>query len=333
MIDKLPIYRFVVSEDDEAQLDAIAFVDEPAIEMNWQAFNSQVNIIVCKSCGHSWDIKEGGVNPYLCKCGVDNTPIKENFESYTDYPKQASENAQIALDYAEKNGWGDCGTDVGKARANQLAKGEPISRETIARMASFERQRQNSNRELGDGCGRLMWLAWGGDAGVEWAQRKLEQIDKKSFFKFKADTEKRIISGPLMVADLPIYRRTEEGEYYGLFKAEDIYNLRNKFFKQGKSNLVNEMHDSNKMIEGVYMVESFLIDSERGINAPKGYQLTDGSWFGSYKVDNDEIWNDFIKSGEFKGFSVEGIFNTVKISEKPQNIIEQIIEIIKNTNE
>jgi len=380
-MDKLPIYRFIVTEDDEAQLEAVAFVDSPAIEMNWQAFNSQVNIIICKECGHSWDIADGGENPYMCKCGVDNTPsdleFKEGvshytidgklytgdthkdasgrlmtgathtsdskylyhedafqkFESYNDYPKQASENAQIALDYAEKNGWGDCGTDVGKQRANQLAKREPISRDTIARMASFERQRQNSDRKLGDGCGRLMWLAWGGDAGVEWASRKLEQIDKKSFFKFSADTEKRIISGPLMVADLPIYRRTEDEEYYGVFQKEDIYNLRNKFFKQGKSNLVNEMHDSNKMIDGVYMIESFLIDEKRGINAPTGYNLTDGSWFGSYKIDNDEVWNDFIKSGEFKGFSVEGIFNTVKIDEKPQGIIEDIINIIKNINE
>jgi hypothetical protein len=99
-------------------------------------------------------------------------------ESYTDYPEAAKENAKIALRYAEENGWGDCGTPVGKARANQLANGEPISEETIARMASFERQRQNSNKELGDGCGRLMWLAWGGDAGVEWAQRKLEQLNK-----------------------------------------------------------------------------------------------------------------------------------------------------------
>jgi len=97
-------------------------------------------------------------------------------ESYTDYPKQASENAKIALRWAEENGWGSCGTPVGKARANQLANNEPISEETIARMASFERQRQNSQKELGDGCGRLMWLAWGGDAGVEWAQRKLKQI-------------------------------------------------------------------------------------------------------------------------------------------------------------
>ena len=100
-------------------------------------------------------------------------------ETYNDYPKQASENAKIALRWAEENGWGDCGTPVGKARANQLANGEAISEDTISRMAAFERHRQNSQKELGDGCGRLMWLAWGGDEGIEWAQRKLEQIRKK----------------------------------------------------------------------------------------------------------------------------------------------------------
>ena len=104
--------------------------------------------------------------------------IGEYQESYTDYPQAATENAKIALRWAEENGWGSCGTPVGKARANQLAKREPISRDTIARMAAFERHRQNSTKELGDGCGRLMWQAWGGDEGIEWAQRKLQQIDK-----------------------------------------------------------------------------------------------------------------------------------------------------------
>ena len=101
------------------------------------------------------------------------------FESYTDYPQAASKNAQTALNWAEKNGWGDCGTPVGKIRANQLANREPISEDTIARMAAFERHRQNSDKKLGDGCGRLMWLAWGGDEGIEWAQRKLKQIRKE----------------------------------------------------------------------------------------------------------------------------------------------------------
>lgn len=103
----------------------------------------------------------------------------ERFETYTDYPEGAVENAKIALRWAEENGWGECGTGVGKARANQLANKEPLSRDTIARMASFERHRENSDKQLGDGCGRLMWLAWGGDEGIEWAQRKLEQIDEE----------------------------------------------------------------------------------------------------------------------------------------------------------
>jgi len=99
--------------------------------------------------------------------------------TYNDYPQAATENAKIALRYVEENGWGGCGTAVGKIRANQLANREPLSRNTIARMAAFERHRQNSKRQLGDGCGRLMWLAWGGDEGVAWAQRKLKQIDNE----------------------------------------------------------------------------------------------------------------------------------------------------------
>lgn len=101
-------------------------------------------------------------------------------ESYTDYPEEAVNNAKRALAYADKNGWGSCGTPVGKARANQLANKEPISRDTIARMASFKRQQQNKDVPYGKGCGGLMWDAWGGDAGVEWAIRKLEQIDNAS---------------------------------------------------------------------------------------------------------------------------------------------------------
>jgi hypothetical protein len=116
-----------------------------------------------------------------------------NLASYDDYPEAAKEAAQTALRWAEENGWGDCGTPVGKARANQLAKGESITKETIARMAAFERHRQNSDKELGDGCGRLMWLAWGGDAGIEWAQRKLEQIKKEEMSNQKFMKVKKVL--------------------------------------------------------------------------------------------------------------------------------------------
>jgi len=100
-------------------------------------------------------------------------------DSYDDYPKAASENAQRALNWAEENGWGTCLEATGKARANQLAKREPISRDTIARMASFKRHQQHKNVPYGEGCGGLAWDAWGGDEGIEWAIRKLDQIDRE----------------------------------------------------------------------------------------------------------------------------------------------------------
>ena len=100
-------------------------------------------------------------------------------DSYTDYPDAASNNAKRALKWADENGWGSCGEATGKARANQLANKEPISRDTIARMASFKRHQQHKDVPYSEGCGALMWDAWGGDAGIEWAIRKLEQIDRK----------------------------------------------------------------------------------------------------------------------------------------------------------
>jgi len=99
-------------------------------------------------------------------------------ESFNDYPEAAVNNAKRALNYAEENGWGSCGTPVGKARANQLANKENITRDTIARMASFKRHQQYKDVPYNQGCGGLMWDAWGGTEGIEWAIRKLEQIDK-----------------------------------------------------------------------------------------------------------------------------------------------------------
>jgi len=102
---------------------------------------------------------------------------KTELESYSDYPQGAKNNAKRALKWAEENGWGSCGEATGKARANQLAKGEPITRDTIARMASFKRHQQHKDVPYSEGCGGLMWDAWGGSAGVNWAISKLKEID------------------------------------------------------------------------------------------------------------------------------------------------------------
>lgn len=100
-------------------------------------------------------------------------------ESYSDYPDAVRNAARRALEYADKNGWGSCGTPVGKQRANQLAKGEPISVDTIKRMYSFVSRHEKDlevSKSYSDGCGKLMMDAWGGLAGGRWAKSKLREL-------------------------------------------------------------------------------------------------------------------------------------------------------------
>ena len=104
--------------------------------------------------------------------------ISIKLESYNDYPQSATNNAKRARKWKEENG-SDCGSRVGWTRSSQLANRENISRDTIARMASFKRHQQNKDVPYSEGCGGLMWDAWGGTSGIEWAINKLKQIDKK----------------------------------------------------------------------------------------------------------------------------------------------------------
>ena len=148
-------------------------------------------------------------------------------------------------------------------------------------------------------------------------------------FKFKTDNERRIITGPLMIADLPIYRQSKEmGEFYVVFDKSEIEKIVQKFFRQHNTSNVNMMHDANKQVGGVYMFESFIVDTARGIKAPEGFTgITEGSWIGSYKVDNDEVWTSVI-NGTFQGFSVEGIFDMVMEKKTVEDEIIQVIDEI-----
>jgi len=99
-------------------------------------------------------------------------------ESYNDYPQGAVNNAKRALKYKKENG-SSCGTSIGWRRASQIASKSNLTRSTIARMASFKRHQQNKDVPYSEGCGGIMWDAWGGSAGVNWAISKLKRIDKK----------------------------------------------------------------------------------------------------------------------------------------------------------
>jgi hypothetical protein len=105
--------------------------------------------------------------------------------SYDDYPQAASDNAQKVLNWRKRYGDEVNGmTAIGWRRANQLAKRQRISRQTIARMASFARHRKNAavapeyRGKAWKDAGHVAWLGWGGTEGIEWAKRKLDQIKR-----------------------------------------------------------------------------------------------------------------------------------------------------------
>lgn len=162
-------------------------------------------------------------------------------------------------------------------------------------------------------------------------QRNWMAFDSHKEYKFQtADEEKRIVAGPLMVADMPIYRNYNGKEFFVKFSAQTIEQIVNKFMKEGRVNAFNFMHNEEQKLEGVYVQQSFIINTEMGINTPSGFdELANGSWFGFIKVDNDSVWNDYVKTGKLKGFSVEGNFSeknkfTSNIMSKVEAFLEKL---------
>lgn len=296
---KLPTFYLDFEEDNmTAGMDAISFVDSPATQIKWEIFQS----------------------------------IED---SYSDYPVSASNNACRAIKYKEKNPNTDCGTQVGWTRANQLCSNRRISVETIARMASFKRHQQNKDVPYDKGCGGLMWDAWGGTEGIEWAIRKMEFINNRLkasvFEKFETiDEEKRIVSSPVMLAETPILRYNENiGKYNVKFSKETIEKMMKKYFKENKIHKVNLNHDPRTKQEGIYMIESYIVGDRNKSNLFQ--DLPEGSWVCSFLVENDKVWEK-IKDGSFKGFSLEGFFIEKyeddlisKIEEKLQKILNSSI--------
>jgi len=158
---------------------------------------------------------------------------------------------------------------------------------------------------------------------------KKEKEEKEKYAeKFKiVNEEQRIVSGPLMLAGELIYRNNEKiGEHYVKFSAETIKHIAIKFAKKKYQTNVNLMHDPAQVVKGVTMFESFIVDKTRGINPMQGFEdVPDGSWFGSFYVENQEVWNR-IKSGEFRGFSVEGLFDY----DNPVSYEEAMLQKIKD---
>lgn len=138
--------------------------------------------------------------------------------------------------------------------------------------------------------------------------------------KFSVDNKvERMVSGVLMLADSPIYRRTADNyEYYVVYSKETLKQMAEKMIFDGVGSNVNIQHQDGSDVDGVNLVELYVIDREKGV-APVAFEnVPDGSLIGTYKVHNDDVWN-MIENGDVLSFSLEGVFQMEETFNRQDN--------------
>lgn len=146
-------------------------------------------------------------------------------------------------------------------------------------------------------------------------QVKLAEINK----------EKRILMGPALIPNKKIYRRSGDKEYYITFSEETVRKASQLFLARGKQN--NSTLEHEETLEDLSVVESWIIEDDKADKSRAyGLSMPVGTWMVSVKVNNDEIWQEFVKTERVKGFSIEGFF-TDKQNERPQESIEEEAEL------
>ena len=159
------------------------------------------------------------------------------------------------------------------------------------------------------------------------------QLFDKAKQTFKVENpDLQLITGVVMLADVPIYRYDPTyGEYYIVFSKDTIEKMVQKFFKEGYQENVDNDHNFN-LIDGIELQQAFIKDTEKGIS-PKGFEdVPDGSLFFTYKVTSDELWEK-VKTGSWTGFSLAGTFDMeqafAKVVDKDEEEILNLIQTLK----
>lgn len=123
----------------------------------------------------------------------------------------------------------------------------------------------------------------------------------------EVDKEKKILMGALLIPNKPIYRNGSEGEYYIYFSKDTIVKASQMFLQKG--NQSNSTLEHSEVLSGLTLVESWLVEDKVHDKSVKyGMDLPLGTWMGSVKVNNEDVWNEYVKTNKVKGFSIEGYF-------------------------
>jgi hypothetical protein len=136
----------------------------------------------------------------------------------------------------------------------------------------------------------------------------------------EVDKEKKILMGALLIPDKPIYRNGSEGEYYIFFSKDTIVKASQMFLQNGNQSRSTLEHA--QALNGLTLVESWIVeDKAKDKTALYGLDVPVGTWMGSVKVNNEDVWNEYVKTNKVRGFSIEGYF--ADKMEAPKEAIEE----------
>lgn len=130
------------------------------------------------------------------------------------------------------------------------------------------------------------------------------------------DKEKRILMGAALIPNKPIYRKNEEDEYYIFFSKDTVRKASELFFIKGNQSEATLEH--KVALEGLTIVESWLVASEQDKSRHYGMNVPVGTWMVSMKVNSDEVWNDYVRTKKVRGFSIEAYFSS-RFDERPKD--------------
>jgi len=151
-------------------------------------------------------------------------------------------------------------------------------------------------------------------------------LKSQEFKLAEIDGERRILMGALLIPNKPIYRRNGEDEYYIYFSKDTVLKASQMYLMNSKQN--NSTLEHKYELEGLSLVESWIVEDKVHDKSVKfGMDLPLGSWVGSVKVNNDQIWNEFVKTGKVKGFSIEGYFADKMERPNDQTIKDELAAI------
>jgi len=141
----------------------------------------------------------------------------------------------------------------------------------------------------------------------------------------EVDKERRVLMGAALIPNKKIYRKTEDEEYNIFFSEDTVRKASELFLSRGKQN--NSTLEHEVQLEGMSVVESWIIeDTEMDKSKKYGLSLPVGTWMVSVKVNNDDIWNNYVKKGKVKGFSIEAFF-TDKLNASKEDVVKDLFSL------